>query len=256
VTGILLSEWTKLRSLRSTAYTLLAMAFLGCGLGILISSGAGEGFPDLTPADRDAFDPTQVSTQSYLAAQLAIGVLGVLVVSSEYATGMIRTSLTAVPRRERLLAAKAAVFAVVALVAGLVVGFGAFLLGQVTLAATGAPHTTLGEPHVLRAVAGAGLYLAAIGLLGVAVGALVRSTAGGITVLVAVTLLVPAFGQGLPGEWGERLIRYWPTTAGSRLMTVKSNPDLLAPWVGYGVLCAAVAATLVAAFAVLRARDA
>jgi ABC-2 type transport system permease protein len=256
MTAILLSEWTKLRSLRSTAYTLLALAVLAIGLGALISSGAGAGYPELTQAERDAFDPTQLSTQSYLAAQLALGVLGVLVITGEYATGMIRTSLTAVPRRERLLAAKAAVFAVVALVAGLVVGFGAFLLGQVTLAGAGAPHTTLTEPHVARAVAGAGLYLATIGLLGVAVGTIVRSTAGGITVLVAVTLLVPAFGQGLPGGWGERLVRWWPTTAGSRVMTVKSDPDLLGPWAGYGVLCVAVAATLVAAFAVLRARDA
>ncbi|GAA4472165.1 ABC transporter permease subunit [Phytohabitans houttuyneae] len=256
MTGILLSEWTKLRSLRSTAYTLLALAALAVGLGVLISSGAGDGYTELAPAERDAFDPTQVSTQSYLAAQLALGVLGVLVVSGEYATGMIRTSLTAVPRRERLLAAKAAVFAAVALVAGLVVGFGAFLLGQATLAGQDAPHTTLAEPHVLRAVAGAGLYLATIGLFGVAVGTLVRSTAGGITVLVAVTLLVPAFGQGLPGGWGERLVRWWPTTAGSRVMTVKPDPDLLGPWAGYGVLCVAVAGTLVAAFVVLRARDA
>lgn len=256
MTGILLSEWTKLRSLRSTAFTLLALAMLAIGLGVLISSGAGVGYAELTGAEREAFDPTQVSTQRYLAAQLALGVLGVLVISGEYATGMIRTSLAAVPRRSRLLAAKAAVFTAVALVSGLVVGFGAFLLGQVTLAGTGAPHTTLAEPHVARAAAGAGLYLAAIGLLGVAVGTIVRSTAGGITVLVAVTLLVPAFGQGLPGGWGERLVRWWPTTAGSRVMTVKSDPDLLGPWAGYGVLCVAVAATLVAAFAVLRARDA
>jgi ABC-type transport system involved in multi-copper enzyme maturation permease subunit len=256
MTGILLSEWTKLRSLRSTAYTLLAMAVLAIGLGVLISSGAGAGYPELPPAERDAFDPTQLSTQSYLAAQLAIGVLGVLVITSEYATGMIRTSLAAVPRRERLLAAKVVVFTAVALVTGLVVGFGAFLLGQLTLAGTDAPYATLGQPHVPRAVAGAGLYLAAIGLLGVAVGTLVRSTAGGITVLVAVTLLVPAFGQGLPGGWGERLVRWWPTTAGSQVMTVKSDPDLLGPWAGYGVLCVAVAATLAVAFAVLRARDA
>ncbi|MDQ7908196.1 ABC transporter permease [Phytohabitans sp. ZYX-F-186] len=256
MTGILLSEWTKLRSLRSTALTLLALAVLAVGLAALISSGAGAGYPELGPAERDAFDPAQISTQSYLAAQLAIGVLGVLVVTGEYATGMIRTSLTAVPRRARLLAAKAAVFAAVALVAGLVVGFGAFLVGQATLAAAGAPHTTLGDPHAARAAAGAGLFLATIGLLGVAVGTLVRSTAGGITVLVATTLLVPAFGQGLPGGWGEALVKWWPATAGSRLMTVKSDPDLLAPWAGYGVLGAAVAATLVAAFVVLRARDA
>lgn len=256
MTGVLLSEWTKLRSLRSTAYTLLAMAVLGGGLAVLISSGSGQAYPDLAPADRAAFDPTAESTRSYLAAQLAFGVLGVLVMTSEYATGMIRTSLTSVPRRERLLAAKAAVFTAVALVAGLVVGFGAFLLGQAALAATGAPHTTLAAPDVPRAVAGAGLYLAAIGLLGVALGTLLRSTAGGITVLVAVTLLVPAFGQGLPGGWGERLIKYWPSTAGARVMTVKSDPDMLTPWVGYGVLCATVVGALVAAFAVLRARDA
>jgi len=174
---VLRSEWTKLRSLRSTVCTLLAAGVLAIGLSVLFANGAGRRLDA-----QGGFDPTAVSLQSFILVQLAISVLGVLVVTSEYGTGMIRTSLTAVPRRGRLLAAKALVFGAVALVCGQVVAFTSFLVGQAILNRTGLRDAALGEPGVLRAVIGCGLYLAMIGLLGVAVGVLTRTTAGAIMI--------------------------------------------------------------------------
>lgn len=249
------SEWTKITSLRSTAYTLIATVVIGVGFGILFSLGGARGHATMTPEEQAAFDPTAVSLRCYLLAQLAIAVLGVLVVTSEYATGMIRTSLTTVPRRRRLLAAKAAAFAGVGLVTGQVVALTSFVVGQAILSGQ-ASHATLNQPGVLRAVLGGGLYLAAVGLAGIAVGVLVRATAGAVTIMMASTLLVPMFTPILPEQVARAVGTYWPTMAGGRIVTVVHDPNLLSPWAGFGVLVAAVAAALVAAFVVFQRRDA
>jgi hypothetical protein len=252
---VLLSEWTKIRTLRSTAYTLLLTAALGVGFGVIFALAGARKYAGMTPADRASFDPTSTSLAGHLVAQLGIGVLGVLVITSEHATGMIRTSLTAVPCRGRLLAAKALVFAAVSLTAGEAVGFGAFFVGQAVIAGQGAPAATLAQPHVLGAVVGAGLYLAVVGLLGVAVGALVRATAGALAIMVTVTLLVPAFVPALPRSWAMWLTGYWPTLAGGRVMNVVATPGALSPWVGFAVLCGSVAVVGALAWVLVRARD-
>jgi ABC-2 type transport system permease protein len=249
------SEWTKLRSLRSTVYTLLVTAALALGFSALFATGAGRRYHD-QPAQRADFDPTAASLQSFFLVQLAVSALGVLAVTSEYTTGMIRTSLAAVPRRGRILTAKALVFGLVALVVGQVAAFGAFLVGQTLLAGADAPNATLGQQGVLRAVVGCGLYLAVVGLLGVAVGVLVRATAGGIMIMVAVTLLIPLLTPALPEAMAKVVGKYWPTRAGSQVMSVQPDANLLSPWAGFGVLCAWVLATLAVAFAVFRRRDA
>jgi ABC-2 type transport system permease protein len=247
------SEWTKFRSLRSTWFTLLTTVVVGVGLAVLMSSGQAEAYHLGTPEDRQSWDPTSVSLLSSLFAQLAIGVLGVLAATSEYATGMIRTSLAAVPRRSRILAAKASVLTAVALVLGQVVAWGAFAVGQAAIAAQDAPHATLGQPGVFRAVVGAGLYLAAVGLLGLAFGVLLRSTAGALTLVFTTTLLIPLLG-GLFPDW---FARWWPPAAGQRIMSVvPPGPDALGPWTGFAVMCAGVAATLAAALTVFYRRDA
>jgi ABC-2 type transport system permease protein len=250
------SEWTKLRTLRSTVWTVLVTIALGVGFGALLSLAGARNYAELAPADRPSFDPTATSLAGHILAQLAIAVLGVLIVTSEYATGMIGTSLTVVPRRGRLLAAKAVVLTAVALVVGEIIGFGSFFVGQAVLAAQHTPHVGLGEPHVLRAVIGAGLYLAVMGLLGVAVGTLVRATAGALAIMVAVTLLVPAFIPALPDSWAHVVGRFWPTMAGNQIMTVLPDPHVLAPWAGFGLLCATVALVLAVALHVFRTRDA
>ncbi|WP_406290144.1 ABC transporter permease [Embleya sp. NBC_00896] len=255
LTDVLYSEWSKIASLRSTAYTLLVTIALGVGLALLFSAAGAAEFKDASAADRLDFDPTATSTKSYIIAQLALGVLGVLVVTSEYATKMIMTSMVSVPRRSRLLGAKAVVFAGVALAVGQIVGFAAFLVGQPMLKGQEAPYVSLRDPGVLRAVFGCGLYLAAIGLLGVALGTLLRATAGALAVLVSVTLLVPTLVTALPGSWETNVQKWWPTNAGSRIMAVRRDPDLLGPWAGYAMLCAFVAVILAFAFAVFRGRD-
>jgi ABC-type transport system involved in multi-copper enzyme maturation permease subunit len=256
VNHVLRSEWTKLRGLRSTWLTLLATAVIGVGIGALIAQANGLGYFDSTPEDQAVFDPTAVSLTSIILAQLVIGTLGVLAMSSEYATGSIQVSLTAVPRRGRLYAAKIVVFGALALVTGQVIGFSSFFLGQSLIAGTGAPTATIGQPGVLRAVIGCGLYLAMLGLLGLALGAIVRSTAGALGALVTITLLVRFVGTTLPAGLQEWVGKYWPITAGEKITAVVVAPDALPPWTGFGVLCGFTAALLLGGYTLLRSRDA
>lgn len=250
--NLLRSEWTKFRSLRSTWLTAAATVLLGVGIGALASSGQARGYPDLDPG---TWDPTEASLTSTIVAQLAIGVLGVLVITAEYATGLIQPSVVAVPRRGRLLAAKAGVFAVVAVVLGQLIGFTSFLVGQAVIAGAGVPHATLDQPGVLRAVVGSGLYLAAIGLLGLGLGTVFRSTAGAIGALVSLTLLVRLIVPALPVSWASWMERYWPTTAGEKIIAVLPPPEALGPWPGFAVLAGFVAVVCAAGYAVLRTRD-
>jgi ABC-2 type transport system permease protein len=246
------AEWTKFLTLRSFRYILITMVPLALGMAILLSSGTGESYGDLTAKELSEFDPTRISLQGGIVfAQVAIGLLGALMVTSEYGTGMMRTSLTVVPRRVRLLAAKAVLTTAISFLSGLAIGFAAFLLGQSSLAETGAPHATLGQPHVLRAIVGAGLYLMLVGLLGVAVGFLVRSTAAALVVLVVTVLIIPLMvGPFLPPVLGF----LWPVVAGTQILATTQGGA--GPWAGFAVMCMAVAATLAAALAAFRYRDA
>jgi ABC-2 type transport system permease protein len=185
-------EWTKLTTLRSTGWTLLVAGALGIGFAVLFGNGGVQGYLNGTPDEQAAFDPTAVSLRSHLFTQLAVAVLGVLTVTGEYATGTVHSSLAAVPRRHRLLAAKAGVVGAVGLVVGEVVALASFLIGQAVMAGR-VPSAALDQPGVPRAVLGCGLYLALVGVAGVAVGVLVRSTAGAVTAMLSATLLVPAF---------------------------------------------------------------
>jgi ABC-2 type transport system permease protein len=253
---VLASEWTKLWTLRSTAYTVLAFVVLALGLTVLISSGSATEYRTASPADRASFNPTGIAMFSLILAQMAVMVLGVLAVTGEYATGMIRVSLTVAPRRGRLLAAKVVVFGAVMLALGTAVGFSIFFLGQAVLAHKDVPSADLGQPGVLRAVAGAGLYLTALGLLAVAVGILVRATAAGITAMVTGVLIMPSVVGLLPGAVAEPVRRFWPTIAGSQIMEVQPVRDRLAPWPGFAVMCLFVAAMLGLAYVQFRRRDA
>jgi hypothetical protein len=188
VTALLHAEWIKLRSLRSTYLTMLCAIALGAGLGFLDTTSVAHHWAGMSTQDRAAFDPVGDSFTGLVFAQLAFGVLGVLAISTEYGTGMIRTTLAAAPRRGTLFTAKALVVGAVALVLGEVFAFGTFLLGQAMLAA-GHLDVSLTGPGVLRAVAGAGLYLWVVAMVGYGVGALVRHTAGAIAVMFGIIFL-------------------------------------------------------------------
>jgi ABC-type transport system involved in multi-copper enzyme maturation permease subunit len=248
------SEWTKLRSLRSTYWSLLAAAVLVVGLGAVFALAYGSVYDSADAAEKGAFDPTTISLSGVWFGQLAVGVLGVLTITAEHASGTIRSSLAAVPHRGRLLAAKAAVFAGVTLVVGEVASLAAFFIGQPILARN-APHASIGDPGVLRAILGTGLYLAVLALFSVALGTVLRHTAGAVTAMVVVVFAAPTILGELPGVWRESVAQWLPTNAGSSLWIARQIEHTLAPWTGFGVFVAYTAVLLALAFTLFTRRD-
>jgi hypothetical protein len=181
-------------------------------------------------------------------------VLGILVVTAEHATGLLQTSAIATPRRHRLLAAKVVVAVGASVVAGQVLVFATFFLGQAVLTGQDVPHARFGDPGVLSAVTAGGLYLAVIALLAVGLGTLLRATAGALATLVGIVLLVPAFAGAFPA-WLRGLLDYWPTLGASAVFKTVPDPDFPHPWLNLAGLGAGVAALLAVAFAVFRRRD-
>ncbi len=253
-TRVVRSEWTKLRSLPSTAWSLLTAIVLIVGLG------AGYSLlrvtrPPRQPADLSSFDPTAISLTGIHLAMLAIGVLGVLLITGEYATGSIRISFAAVPRRLPVLWGKAIAFALTTIALCVPATFAAFLVGQSILSSEHL-DTTLSHPGAARAVLGSALYLTAIGLLGLGLGALLRNTAGAISSLFGL-LFAPQIIVGfLPSTWSDQVYRYLPVPAGVAVTNVQPDPASLAPWTGLGLLCLYTAVVLGLAAWQLRRRDA
>lgn len=190
-------EWTKLASVRSTAWTLLATVGLAIGFGALIGASQMSSWDNLDPSERLRFDPTSFSLSGLFLAQMAVGVLGVLVVTSEYATGQIRATLGATPQRLTVLAAKATTFTTSVVAVGLVASFSAFWIGQRIFASKGL-EASLTDPGMLRAVFGGALYLAAVGLLAIGLGTILRRTAGAVAALVALLFIVPLVTGSCP----------------------------------------------------------
>lgn len=251
---VLRAEWVRFRSLRSTWITLAVTVVIVVGLGALFTAARAAHWPPRDPGEAVTFDPTRASLGGTFLAQLSIGVLGVLIVSGEYATGMIRATFTAVPRRLTVLVARTVVFAIVTLVVLVPTCVLAFVIGQHFLSSAHI-QTSFAAAGVTRAVIGAGLYLVAVGLLGVGLGWLVRHTAGAIATLVGLLLILPILVHFLPDPWPDRISKWLPGEAGQALWSVRPDPNTLAPWTGFGVLMAYVAVAMVAAAVVLRRRD-
>jgi ABC-type transport system involved in multi-copper enzyme maturation permease subunit len=252
---VLASEWVKFRSLRSSYVALAATVVVMIGFGVLFPAVVKSRWLEMDPAEQAHFDPTVASLRGLYLAQLIVGVLGVLVVSGEYSTGMIRASLSAAPRRLPVLWAKLAVFAVITFVVSTVGSFIAFFIGQSILSSQHI-ETTLGSPGVLRAVIGTGLYLTMVGVLGVALGWILRHTAGAIGTLFGLLLVLPALGSALPNSWAVHIDPYLPSTAGQALTLVRGDPESLAPWTGFWVFCVYLVVAIVLAAVLLRRRDA
>lgn len=255
---LLLAEWTKIRSVRSTLWTLILLVLVSVGLTAGIISLLAANWSHASPQTRSmaAADPTGLILGFGLDfGQITICVLGVLVIASEYSTGVIRSSLLAAPRRAPMLAAKAVVLAAVVVVAGEVVAFASFLIGAAIL--RGDLAVSLSDPGVARAVAGAGLYLTVLALLSMAIGALIRHTAGAVTTAIGVAFVLPIITGFLPGNWGRHVNAYMPPVAGQMVAhTHQTATDVLSPWQGFGVFCLWTAVALAAAFWLLRRRDA
>ena len=248
------SEWTKARTVPSTRWTLITAAILGIGIGALVSGLSAHQYARNSPGARAMWDPTGLSGSGLVIVQFAMGVLGIVIITSEYATGAIRTSLAAVPRRGRFLGAKAVMIAGVAFVAAEIITFAAFFVGQALISGR-APTASLSQPGVLRALIGYGLYEALIALLGLALGALLRHAAAAIAVLVALIFVLPAIAAALPSSMENTVEKFWPTQAGQQVTVVVSASNELPAWAGFGVLCLFVAIVLAAAFFVLSRRD-
>jgi ABC-2 type transport system permease protein len=245
------SEWIKFRTLRSSWIVLLAAIAALIGIALLIGADLGPRWDKLSPENAQP----SVVLQGYFLAQLLIGVLGVLFVSAEYGTGMVRSTLAAVPRRAPVVAAKALVFGGVALVAMTVASLTGFLGAQGVLAQY--HHgVSLGDSGVLRVVLGTGAYLALIGLLGAALGWILRNTAAGISALLGLLLVVPVILEVLPGTLAKTIAEYLPAGAGSSLTNTVRSSYMLSPSAGFGVLLAWVVGGLLLATVLVKRRDA
>lgn len=242
------SEWIKFWTLRSSWVTLLAAVIGVIVIGQLIGYNTGKSFSGLAPEDSA---PSGVM-QGYFLGQLLIGILGVLFVAGEYSTGMIRSTLAAVPTRLPVLGAKALVFFLVSLVAMVPTCVVAYLGAMALRGHFGHGVALSGN---LRVVLGTALYLALVGLLGGAFGWIVRSIPGGITSLVAMLLVVPVLLEVIPGTWTQSFAKYLPSNAGSSFVSSIQPPGTLAPWTGLAVMVAWVAAALVIAMVLLKRRD-
>jgi len=256
--GTLRSEFTKIRSVRSTYWTLLVLLAVSIGIGAAICAGTAANWSQTSAADRVTFDATQVSVAGlFYLGQLVIVVLGAIVLTAEYSTGMIRTSLTAMPRRVTIYAAKGLVFAVVALVVTLAAAFISFFLGQSLLASTHA-SATLSQPGVLRAVVGSALYVTLVGLFAFAAGAIFRHTAATITSIIGLLFVIPILAHLLPSSWYQDLARWLPDAAGTAITTTVAgqNPHLFSPWGQFSVFAIYTAILLVVGGILFRKRDA
>jgi ABC-type transport system involved in multi-copper enzyme maturation permease subunit len=254
---LLLAEWTKIRTVRSTMWSLILYVLLSLGFTTLLVSLIAASWDDTADGDRAAIsaDPVNFILGAGFLGQLVVCVLGVLVISAEYSTGMIRATLLAVPRRLPVLWAKALVFTVLILVAGLAVSFVSYLIGSAIL--SDKVPVSLGDEGVLRSVIGGGLYLAMLGLFSLAIGAIVRHTAGAITGVIALVLVVGPLAQLLPGKIGDYVYGYMPSEAGYMITSARQGEDdLLSPWEGYGVFALWTFALLAIAAYLLKRRDA
>jgi ABC-2 type transport system permease protein len=257
--GALRSEWTKLCSVRSTIWSLVATAVLTLAICVLATGTEAGRWAHTNAGNRLAFDPTSLSLAGFLFGQLSIGVLGVLMVSAEYSTGTIRATFGAIPNRILVLAAKVTVFCAVAFVLGEILSFASFYIGQAILSGS-TPTAVISQPGVLRAVIGGGLFLTVLGLFALGLGTIIRHSAGAITAFVGLFFVVPLIVETLPAGIKDAVGKYLPDNIGATMTTVKqgfrTDVPTFSPWVSFGLLCAYAAAALLVGGYLLARRDA
>jgi ABC-type transport system involved in multi-copper enzyme maturation permease subunit len=254
--NVLRSEWTKLWSLRSTRWSLLASFVMMAGLGPLVAAIQMSRWGQLAPHDRLTYDSINVGVSGYHLAQLAIGVLGVLVISGEYSTGMIRSSIMAVPTRLPVLWAKILVYAAVAFALMLIASLISFFAVQAIVSGHHVQHA-ISDPGALRTVVGNVLFLTVLGTLCVGLGTVLRNTAGGIATFVALLFVLPGISAILPASVDHAVSKYLPLNAGTTVAShTFDNPYHLGAWVGFAVFCAYAAVAVGTGAFMLKRRDA
>lgn len=261
--GVLRSEWIKLRSLRSTTWSYLIVIAISLGMALIMSLSMvsdmnGGADASGMPADGQVSLIVQSSVFGVFFGQLVAGVLGVLIISGEYTTGMIRSTLTAVPKRLPALAAKAIVLFVTTFLVGLVANLGAFLVASVVFSGVDVSASLL-DPAVFLPILGGALYLALVSVFALGVGTMLRSSAGGIAAVLGVMLLLPTVLQMIPAEWAHDLIPYLISSAGLGIFTsTTAEPagDALGAWLSLLIVLAWMGASIAGAAVLLKRRDA
>jgi len=245
---LLRSEWEKLRSIRTTFWSLIITVVAMVGIGAIVAAvhtgtRSGRGF--------DALSGTFTGV---LLAQLAIGVLGVLTVTSEYSTGMIRSTFIAAPQRRAVIVAKAGVVGLVTFLVGTVASFASFFVSTAILSSHGT-HLSLASPGALRSVIGVGLFLGILAVLAVGLGTIIRSSAGGIAALVGLLLVLPTLTQAIPASIRDSVEKFLPANAGQAVF-LHTDTGSLSPWIGLLVFAAYSAAALGIGLIMVGRRDA
>jgi ABC-2 type transport system permease protein len=255
MTPVVASEWIKLRTLRSNAVA-LGLTIVGTiGVSVLLGATVAAHWHELNPQEARDYDVTNLSLSGWYLTQVVVGVVGALAITSEHATGMIRATFGAVPRRRRVFVAKATVVAAGVLAVAAVCSVGAFYAGQFMLRNT--HHgATLAEPGVARAVFGAALYATVIALLGLGLGFIIRNTAGAISALFGVLFVPPILAEAFPPSWHSAIQKYAPLNAGSQIMNVHDQARALGPWPGLCVLALYAAVVMGTAVLLVGVRDA
>ena len=252
---VVLSEFTKFRTVRSTYATLVAAFVAAAALGPVQCALYASRYPNVDAHEKAKFSALGLSLNGIQLAQLAIGVLGVLLITSEYTTGLIRATFGAVPQRRTVMAAKALVFTAAVVIVGEIACFIAFFASQAFLSSKHL-ETHIGDPGVLRAVIGGGLYLAVLGLLALGLGTVIRYSAGAIATLLGMLFVLPGIVGALPQAWQNTISQYLPSNAGQQIFAVHIKPFTLQPWAGLGVFCIYAAVALFAGAILLKRRDA
>jgi ABC-2 type transport system permease protein len=255
LSDLMRSEWTKLRTPRSTLWALGFTFGVGVGVSVLATAESRARWSTFTAATKANFDPSWVSLAGTLFGQLSIGVLGVLVMSGEYASGTIRATLAVAPKRLDVLVAKTLVFGTIALVVAELTSFVSFFVGQALLTAP-ARHATLSNPGVLRSVVGTGLVLAVMGLLALGLATILRHSAGAISAYVAIFLVIPIVVEALPESMQAEIARFLPLEIGRTMIVGQPDANMFSAWTGFGILCGYAVAALLIGGVLLLARDA
>lgn len=252
--NVMRAEFAKLRTVRSTYWTLLIAFASNVGFAALAAAVIA---PELDAHDRAQVDVVQLALAGIHLSQIAYGVLGALIITGEYGSGMIRTTFAVVPRRRSLLAAKALVFTAVALITSTISTLLAYLVFLSALPADTFTGTSLSSPGILRAVFGGGLYLTVLGLTGFGLGVVLRSSAGAIATLFGLLFVPPLLLDLLPGNWKTDVGPYIPMQAGEQIfVAVPHEAAALAPWTGFAVFCLYAVAALLGGFLLINRRDA
>jgi len=250
------AEWVKLRSVRSTVIALLVTVIVCVGFAVLVALAALSRWDRFSPHDRLEFHPATLSVSGVFFAQIVLGALGVLAMSAEYSTGTIRATLAATPQRLVAYLAKLATFGAVALAVTLITMTVSFLVAQAILARKHLGVGLLDSPSP-RIVVGSALFLVCVAMLGLGLATLLRHSAGAISALFCLILVLPLLSNFLPDDWQSTMDKWLPLNAGMSVMrTQASEPNQFGPWTGLGVLAGYALISLAGGAVVLCRRDA